>query len=411
MPDEPGKERPFRFLRARPATGAGFPALILAVILMTIGAATNSDQDEQPQIEVHQAACGALLCDDFESGAINKNVWNISVEDPGIHVTIQDGELCIRGKSAEIPKAEQYRKEVRLWRFAGLTSRPFPQTDVSLAVRVKIPSGISDEPGLHGVSIHLCGVSPDSYPEVLFGKVEGKATEEVLHEFAKGTPDDVPYPDARGWFLGIINQEHGDYRYLISDQPLPEQGDERSTFHDVLVEYDAQRKLARAFLKIGERYRQLGKAEHLFRGLTQVELKMMDVTPLYGAYREAHFDDCRLYLNPRHNPVRFIAVEDHPARFPAATGAPYGLLYRGPRIRVALFTADGVNKISEGYTDGNGMVELPVDTSLWVAFPVAATVRFYRGEHEVARSAIKTRGVEGLYPGDTWVFDANQIHQ
>ena len=135
----------------------------------------------------------------------------------------------------------------------------------------------------------------------------------------------------------------------------------------------------------------------------------MDVTPLYGAYREAHFDDCRLYPNPRYNPVRFIAVDDHPARFPSDTGAPYGLLYHGPRIRVALYTADGVNKISEGTTDGKGMVDLSVATPLWVAFPAAATVRFFRGEYEVARSFIRSQGVNGLYPGDVWVFDVSQI--
>ena len=143
--------------------------------------------------------------------------------------------------------------------------------------------------------------------------------------------------------------------------------------------------------------------------MTQVELKTMDVTPLYGCYREAHFDDCRLYPNPRHNPVRFIAVDDYPVRFPAVTGAPYGLLYPGPRLRVALYTADGVSKISEGYTDENGSVELPVDIPLWVAFPTAAMVRIYRGEYEVAGSSIKCRGVDGLYPGDVWVFDASQI--
>jgi len=227
--------------------------------LFAPGAAIHSGEKPPLQIDIQQGACGVLLRDDFENGAIDKNLWSISVEDPGIQVTVQEGELRIRGRSARISETELYRKEVKLWRFAGVTSRAFPQNDVSLAVRVKIPSGISSEPGLHGVSVHLCGVSPDTYPEVLFGMVEGAATEEILHEFAKGTPDDVPYPDARGWFLGIIDQARGDYRYLISGQPIPEQGDERRNFHDVLVEYDGQERLARAFLKIGEGYRQLGK--------------------------------------------------------------------------------------------------------------------------------------------------------
>ncbi len=381
----------------------------LVAFLLALNIPPCSGEKEPPLIEIQQAACGALLRDDFESGVINRNFWNISVEDLGLHVTVQEGVLCVRGRSAKIPKTELSSKEVKLWRFAGVTSRPFPQIDVSLAVRVRMPSGISGEPGLHGVCVHLCGVSPDTYPEVLFGKVDGRATEQILHEYAEGTPDDVPYPDVRGWFLGIINQQNGDNRYLISGQPYVEQGDERKRFHDVLVEYDGRQKLASAFLRIGDHYQQLGKAEPLFRGLSQVELKTMDVTPVYGAYREAHFDDCRLYPNPRHNPVRFIAVDDHPVRFPALTGAPYGLLYHGSHLRVALYTPDGINKISEGYTDDNGSVDLPVTTPHWIAFPVAAIVRICRGDNEVARGSIKSQGVEGLYPGDVWVFDTSQI--
>ncbi len=385
------------------------------VARLLIGAAAmtalldTAHPSQVPQVRVYQAACGALLRDNFDAGVIDGNLWNVAVEDPGIRVTVESGELCIRGTSARIPEAVLSNKEVKLWRFAGLASRTFSQTDVVLAVRVKMPSGISNEPGLHGVSIHLCGVTPDTYPEVLFGKVEGKATEQILHRYAKDTPDDVPYPDARGWFLGVINQDQGDDHYLISGQPMPQQGDEERNFHEVVVEYDGEQRLARAFLKLGERWVPLGKAEPLIRGLSQVELKLIDVTPLHGAYREARFDDCRLYPNPRHNPVRLIAVDDHPKQFPALTGAPYGMRYRGQRLRVALYTRDLGAKISEAYTDQYGMVDLSVYSPAWIAFPVSAVLRLFLAGKEIARATIEAHGIDGLYPGDVWVLDASQI--
>lgn len=366
--------------------------------LLALGAVAHSGQKEPPIVKLQQAVCGALLRDDFSSPTVNQCLWHLPLEDPGIRVTIDKGELCIRGTSAPIPE-ELLRKEIgKLWRFAGVTSRRYPQTDVSLAVRVKMPSGISQEPGLHGVCVHLCGVEPDTYPEVLFGKVEGNATQEILHQYNRGTPDDVPYPDARGWFLGVINQDQGDNLYLIAGRPLPEVGDERKEFHDVLIDYDAQLRSSRAFLKVAGRWVELGKAEPLIRGLTAVELKIMDVTPLYGAYREARFDDCRLYPYPRRHPIRFIAVS-----------GSYHVRYHGPGLRVALYTADGAHQVSEGYLDGYGMVNLSVDSPLWVAFPVSAMVRIFRDQKELARSFIEARGVDGLYPGDVWVLDTNQI--
>ncbi len=155
-------------------------------------------------VEIRQAACGALLRDDFNSGRIDRSVWNIWLSDEGLRVSIEDGELSIQGTSARVHEEELLRDEVKLWRFAGLTSRPFPQTDVALAVRLKLPSGISKEPGAHAVSAHLCSAHPDTTAEILFGKLEGKAMEAIIQQYAKGNPDDVPYPDARGWWLGVV---------------------------------------------------------------------------------------------------------------------------------------------------------------------------------------------------------------
>jgi hypothetical protein len=357
----------------------------------------NSTKNDLPQVKIQQAACGALLRDDFNSGRLNDNLWHTCVEDAGMKVTIENGEVCIRGTSAQVSEEELHKNEVKLWRFAGICSKPFPQTDVVLAARVRLPSGISTEPGAHAVSVHLCGVRPDTLAEVLFGKLDGKVMQETIHKYAKDGADDVPYPDARGWWLGIISGDQGKNFWPVSGRPIPEQGDEREQFHDVAVEYDGQTHLAQAFLKISGQWVRLGKPERLYRALTLIELKTINVTPLFGAYHEAHFDDCRLYPNPRHTPARFVLT------------GPEDLPYRGPKLRAALFTKDGACKVSEGYSDQNGAVSLALSTPCWVAFPVSASLRIFSGEKEIARGVIETHGVEGLYPGDVWVLDTTQF--
>ncbi len=158
---------------------------------------------------------------------------------------------------------------------------------------------------------------------------------------------------------------------------------------------------------MGERWVQLGKALPLFRSLTAVELKTINVTPLHGAYREARFDDCRLYPNPKRNPIRLVLTSANPKLHQGPQN--YDLPYLGPKLRVALYSYDGSQRISEGHTDQNGMVLLSVDTLVWVAFPVSAMFRIFRGDEELARSRIEASGVDGVYPGDVWVLDTRQI--
>ena len=119
-------------------------------------------------------------------------MWNIWLADEGLRVSIEDGELSIQGTSARVHEEELLRDEVKLWRFAGLTSRPFPQTDVALAVRLKLPSGISKEPGAHAVSAHLCSAHPDTTAEILFGKLEGKAMEAIIQQCRRGQVPQAP---------------------------------------------------------------------------------------------------------------------------------------------------------------------------------------------------------------------------
>jgi hypothetical protein len=150
-------------------------AAVLMSLSIVSGISSLSAQDKIPRVKLQQAACGALLRDDFNSSKINESLWHLCVEDPGLHVNIENGELLVRGTSAPIPEEVLRQNEAKLWRFAGVCSRPFPQTDVALATRVKLSSGIPAEAGTHAVSVHLCGSRPDTLAEVLFGKLEGKA--------------------------------------------------------------------------------------------------------------------------------------------------------------------------------------------------------------------------------------------
>ena len=94
--------------------------------------------------------------------------------DPGIKVGIENGDLVMRGTSAPIATDVLDKELATLCRYAEVYSRYFPQVDASLAVRVKMPSGISSETGAHVLSVHLCGVQPDCNSEVLFGRLTGR---------------------------------------------------------------------------------------------------------------------------------------------------------------------------------------------------------------------------------------------
>lgn len=370
------------------------------------GGALHEAQPGQAQPDssspLRQVSCGALIKDNFNSGRMDAAVWEqTQAADPGMKVAFQDGELRIWGTSAPIPDEEFRGNSGAMCRYAGLHSRIFPAADVSLACRVKMPSGICSEPGDHVAAVHLCGVVPDCYPEVLFGKFEGKVTAEIMRKYYPTLFPGNIYQDARGWWFAIVGQDPGRPVYRVSGTPLPEQGSERTTFHDALVEYDEPTRQARGFLKVGERWTQLGETETVIRGLTRVELKLRNFSPLSGTHRDARFDDCRLYPNPRRHPIRLALLGEGSAR-------PRGSSQQRAPLRIALYTADGSRKVSEDYAD-HGLVHLPVVEPSWVAFPVSASVRVYQGEAELGRARIEAHDVEGLYPGDVWTLDMSNV--
>jgi len=344
-------------------------------------------------VQITQAACGAYSRDDFSSGAINAAIWQTNTSDPGMRVEIERGELCIRGTCAKIPDAELRTNGGKFAHDIRVQSHPIAVVDADVAVRVKMPSGIAPDPGAHTVNVHLCGIQPDCYSEVVFGKLESKPMVEWGREYLH---IQRLYQDARGWWFAIVDQDPGRYWWRVSGDPLPQLGDERENFHDVLVTYDEPTRLSRGYLKTGERWVQLGEAERVIRGLSRVELKIIDCTPLGGNYREARFADYRFYPNPKRNPARFVVRNDTEP-------------YRGRRLRIGLYTRDHTHRVSEANTDEDGIAHLSVDTPAWLAFPVSAAISIFGGEREVARGAVDARGIYGLYPGDVWELDWSQV--
>ena len=128
-------------------------ACATSVFGLMIAAAAVSAQDTTSVGEMHQV-CGALLRDDFSGPSINTALWQPESFDEGVRVEIDDGELVIRGSGFPYTEEELWENPIRLQHCAGVWSDVYPQTDVALAVQVKIPSGIAEPPGSQVRSVH-----------------------------------------------------------------------------------------------------------------------------------------------------------------------------------------------------------------------------------------------------------------
>jgi hypothetical protein len=363
---------------------------LLVVASCALVMTTSAAPESIPEIEMKQV-CGALLRDSFSSATLDTSIWTVDSRDPGIKVEIENGELCVHGTGSAFSEEALRNNPVLLQHWAGVWSRPFAQTDVELAVRVKIPSGIAPEPGSHVVNVHLCGIHPDAYPEILFGKLESTSTKRLIEKY-NGLKN-LPWPDARGWWFSVVQ---GTPTWQKVGEAIPDWGDEATRFHEVVVGYDEPTRMAHARIHREGKWLQLGEDRFVSRGATMVELKMISMTDQPGFHREARFDDCRLYLNPRRNPIRLIVTS---GRLP----------YRGPALRAELRDREGKKVISQADVDREGMAYLNVNDDAWVCFPVSATIRLYDGETEVGRGVIDAAGIRGLYPGDVWVIDAQKF--
>jgi len=356
----------------------------------------SSSSKEAPLIPMQQVVCGALARDDFNSGKLDPRIWRTVISNPdGIQVEVDQGELCFRGTLDPVPKGQLPSK---FYQTTHVDTPPSRETDVCAAVRMKIPSGIAETPGYHAVKAHLCGLHPDTYAEVLLGRVDGPETGRLMKKYWGANKEisrkypgaiNIPPPDSEGWWFEVNNCDPMGASEVVG-KPLALRGDERERFYEVLLTYDKPTGLASAQIKLDEGWTQIGHSEPIIHNLSWVELKYYNITETHGTYHEARFDDCRLYLNPKRHPVRFIATME---------GAPY----RTEPLRFVLLTHDGKTKIGEGLADETGLADVSVDSPEWFVFPQAALVHIYEGEKLIARSRIESNGVDGLYPHDVWV--------
>jgi hypothetical protein len=372
---------------------------VIFVTLMVCNCAAGDLEAGKP-ITLKQEVCGALLRDNFDNNRIDPTIWDrAETSEPGLKIEADRGELCLRGTIGEL------RKDASLshLRQAYVVSRAFREVDVCLAVKMKMPSGINPGPDNHVINAHLCGVAPDTYPEILLGKQDGPDMERLsrLYWLPK------KYKSARGWWMAAmhLDTDPNAYWWKIVGDPLPEFGDEENQFHDALLVYDEKLGAAGAFVKNGPRWRQLGSPEPIIHNLTRVELKLYVLTDRPGGKYDARFDNVRLYPNPKRHPIRLIAVD---------TSEPFGSnpAHVEP-LECSLYTEDGTQLVSKGKTNVGGAVELPVDSPAWMAFPVGAMIKATQGGRVVGSGRITAHDVEGLYPGDVWIlkYDNTSSHK
>jgi len=348
-------------------------------------------------LPLKQEVCGALVREDFNVDALDPKKWRTVIShQKGIGVDIDQGELRFSGTLVGDPK---FPLSSNFHQTTHIDTQSFRDRDVCLAVRMKMPSGVAATPGVHVINAHLCGVHPDTFAEVLYGRVDGAELGRMMKRhwgidkrISKMYPGAIngPHQDAEGWWLAVSDADPWGASKVIGE-PLPPIGNEGDQFHDVLVEYDEPTSSASAFIKLDSGWTQLGHPHRMVRGMSWVELKMYNFTETYGTYHEARFDDCRLYPHPKRHPIRVIVTE---------AGHPYP----SPTLKFVLLTSDGKTKVSEGFTDEVGTVDLAVDADAWFDFPQPALLQFYDGDEMKGQCRIESHGVEGLYPDDVWIL-------
>ena len=373
----------------------------LLLILLFSSVALNAEGEapnEAPFLHLKQVVCGALVRENFNTVELDTDKWRVIISQPNsVGVDIDQGELRFSGTlvaNEKLPLSSNFHQTTHI------DTGPFRERDVCMAVRMKNPSGVADTPGIHVINAHLCGIHPDTYAEILFGRIDGDERGEMMRRhwginkrLRKLYPAAIsgPHEGAEGWWLMVSDADPWG-AWKVIGEPIPPIGDEKDRFRDVLVEYDEPTSSASAFIKLDSGWVQLGHSHPMIRGMSFVEMKMYNITETFGTYHEARFDDCRLYPHPKRHPIRVILTE---------AGHPYP----SPTLKFVLLTSDGKTKVSEGYTKDFGWVDLSVHTEAWVDFPQPALIQFYEGKEMKGQCKIESHDVEGLYPDDVWVLN------
>ncbi|RLF13561.1 MAG: hypothetical protein DRN06_08455 [Thermoprotei archaeon] len=299
---------------------------------------------------------GAYLTESFKGREIDLSKWQFWRMDPSMEVEVGEGFLHIHGTTS---------KDVRS--FTGLTTRRLYPADAVLIVEMSMPCDY-DQEGTFGFVAHLCNrvlgdeikilSIPDNNCEVTFGRMGEKL----------------------GWFFWWLNHMSGEFHKWIRDEePLEPFGDEAVSFRTVRLSYDAETNLLEGSILEGGKWIRIGRPVRFQKHFSSIELKID--AQARGLDLDLRFRNCRLFPNPRRNPLRVFVGDPSPK-----VGATVELLDMDGQV----ISRSGVNP------DGLAVLHLPEEGN----FPLSGRLRVLVGGEVVDWLEVVSDGVSGIYPGD-----------
>jgi hypothetical protein len=327
-----------------------------------------SGRDRIPSVEPIAMVSGALLADSFDARTIDEKLWSrpnwMTEHDPYIAVNAENSRLRISGSSHPAGKENQY---------VGILSKYFRETDVVLAVRMRIRTLFGKVGRIRHIA-HLCtGDWPDFFMEINFGTTEA------------GLPP--------RWFGGYVDRIWNYAGYSNYLEPaLPASGEEARTWHDVAIRHDGITQETQSYLIQAGHWKPVGPPAKLHFNHAHVELKV-DVG-IGGVKVDMEFDDARLYRNPAHTPV--MIVVSSPVVEQTRPETPIH------NLEARVFDEETGSLLGKGRTDHGGQCPVLLETN--VLYPVPARIEVWSGDQQVLEGRIHCLGVQGLYPGDVWML-------
>jgi hypothetical protein len=333
-----------------------------------VDSSAASGRERIPSVEPIPMVSGALLADSFEDRTIDANLWSrpnwMTEHDPYISVNAENSRLRISGESHPAGKDNQY---------VGILSKYFRETDVVLAVRMRIRT-LFEKVGRIRHIAHLCtGDWPDFFMEINFGTT-------------------VAGPPPR-WFSGYVDRIWNYAGYSNYLKPtMPATADEPTTWHDVAIKHDGVTQETQSYLIQGGQWKPVGPPATLHFNHAHVELKV-DVG-VEGVKVDTEFDNARLYLNPAHNPVMIIVSSPV-----FEQKRPENPIHN---LEVRVFDEETGRLLGKGRTDQGGQSPVLLQTN--VLYPVPGRIEVWNGNRQILQGRIPCLAVQGLYPGDVWML-------
>jgi len=308
---------------------------------------------------IHLGYCGAYIRDGFDGETLDEERWARMGGEKRVRIAVENGELVFQGTTDD----DQSER-----RFIGVISRQYFPPGAVLVAGVQAASGLVEE-GRLGYVVHLCGRMPDHNSEITFAQCEGKC----------------------GWFNWYLDQRGFIKWENCKDDPVPPSGDEETTLQTVAVEHNRETHESKAFLIREGQWLQVGRTQRMITHFSAPEIKID--TTLAGGEVDMRVDNVRMYPHPAHTPVSFAVLRRaHPGPAP-------GLFVAGVRIRLRLPDGREVSAVTD--RTGQGQVHLPGD----ILYPISAEIIVSIPPDFEKSGRIDGRGLDGIYPGDSWVID------